>query len=110
MYKTTSHPIFNIIDFRIIGPYKLEVIFEDGKKQHIDFEPALNGYYYGPLRDLRLFNQVRLDPEINTLVWPNDADFDPATLYYWNEGEGDELANRRRTTTVKYEASIPEFA
>jgi len=35
---------------------------------------------------------VRLDPEIHTLVWPNDADFDPATLYCWNEGDGAELA------------------
>ncbi|CUS03970.2 protein of unknown function [Candidatus Promineifilum breve] len=35
---------------------------------------------------------MRLDPEIHTLVWPNDADFDPATLYCWNEGDGAELA------------------
>jgi len=48
------------------------------------------------LRDLTLFNQVRLDPEIHTLVWPNDADFDPATLYYWNDGDGAELAERAR--------------
>lgn len=56
--------------------------------------PVLYGYYYGPLRDLELFNQVRLDPDIHTLVWPNGADFDPATLYNWNEGEGEELAAR----------------
>lgn len=48
------------------------------------------------MRDLTLFNQVRLDPEIHTLVWPNDADFDPATLYYWNDGDGAELAARAR--------------
>jgi len=27
-------------------------------------------------------------------MWPNDADFDPATHYNWNEGEGAELAER----------------
>jgi hypothetical protein len=38
---------------------------------------------YGSLRDLELFGQVRIDPEIETLVWPNGADFDPATLHDW---------------------------
>jgi hypothetical protein len=43
----------------------------------------LAGELYGPLLDLKLFNQVRLDQEVYTLVWPNDADFDPATLHNW---------------------------
>ncbi|HEX8234349.1 MAG TPA: hypothetical protein VF600_00170 [Abditibacteriaceae bacterium] len=30
-----------------------------------------------------MFNQVQLDPEVHTLVWPNGADFDPATLHDW---------------------------
>jgi hypothetical protein len=36
---------------------------------------------------LSLFNQVRLDPEVHTLVWPNGADFDPATLHDWPQHE-----------------------
>jgi len=30
-----------------------------------------------------LFNEVRIDPEVHTLVWPNGGDFDPATLHDW---------------------------
>lgn len=89
-----EHLLVNVAAFEIIGPYTLWISFEDGKEQTIDFEPVLHGHYYAPLRDLELFNQVRLDSETRTLRWPNDADFDPATLYNWDQGEGAELAER----------------
>jgi hypothetical protein len=40
---------------------------------------------YGPLQEPTVFDQVRIDPEIHTLVWPNGADFDPAILHNWPE-------------------------
>jgi len=49
----------------------------------LDFRPILLGELFGPLRNLELFNQVRIDAEVATLVWPNGADFDPATLHDW---------------------------
>ncbi len=61
----------------------LRVRFDDGVEQTIDFRPILAGKLYGPLRDPKVFNQVRIDPEVQTLVWPNGADFDPATLHDW---------------------------
>jgi hypothetical protein len=67
--------------------YVIEVHFADGTAQTIDFEPILHGQLYGPLRDLNLFQQVKVDPEVHTLVWPNGADFDPATLHDWPENE-----------------------
>jgi hypothetical protein len=97
-----KHPIVKVIDFSIIDDYTLRVLFDDGVEQVIDFAPALHGYYLAPLSDLALFNQVYIDPEIHTLVWPNGADFDPATLYHWNDGEGVELAEwARRTEQAK---------
>ena len=56
---------------------------DDGTEQTINFQPILKGEIYGPLLDVTLFNQVRLDPEVHTLVWSNGADFDPATLHGW---------------------------
>lgn len=78
-----SHPIFRVESFRIVAPYTLRVTFDDATAQTIDFSPVLAGELYGPLRDLELFNQVVLDPEVKTLTWPNGADFDPATLHDW---------------------------
>jgi hypothetical protein len=78
-----NHPIHRVMAFQIVGPYSLRVRFEDGLERTIDFSPVLAGELFGPLRDGSLFQQVRLDVEAQTLVWPNGADFDPATLYDW---------------------------
>ena len=78
-----SHPIHRVRSFVIEGPYVLRVGFDDATEQTIDFRPILAGELYGPLRALELFNRVVVDPEVHTLVWPNGADFDPATLHDW---------------------------
>jgi hypothetical protein len=78
-----EHPIYRVVSFEIQGPFTLRVTFDDGKSQIIDFRSVLNGALYGPLQDERLFNMVEIDPEVHTLVWPNGADFDPATLHDW---------------------------
>lgn len=78
-----THTLSRVTSFQIVGAYKLQITFHDRTEQTIDFEPILAGELYRPLRDLHLFNQVRIDPEVHTLVWPNGADFDPATLHDW---------------------------
>ena len=92
-----KHLLVSVVDFEIVGPYTLCVTFDDGQERTIDFDQVLYGYYYGPLRQLEFFNQVQIDPEVHTLVWPNEADFDPATLYNWHQGDGAELAKRAAT-------------
>jgi hypothetical protein len=80
-----NHAIYRVESFEIIGPYKLLVKFDDDVEQTIDFQPILAGELYGPLRNLGMFNRVKIDPEAHTLVWPNGADFDPASLHDWPE-------------------------
>ena len=77
------HPIHQIRSFKAISACVLNIQFDDNSEQIIDFYPVLSGELYGPLRDVNLFNQARIDPEVNTLVWPNGADFDPETLHDW---------------------------
>lgn len=89
------HPIHRVTRFNITGPYTLLVAFADGTEQQIDFRPVLHGPLFGPLQDPSTFNAVALDPEVGTLVWPNDADFDPATLHDW-PNVCEELARRAR--------------
>ena len=79
------HPIYRVQSFEIVAPYTLKIYFDDDTTQTIDFQPILAGELYKPLRDLAIFNQVRLDPEVQTLVWPNGADFDPETLRNWRK-------------------------
>lgn len=76
---------YKVEAFEIAGPYVLDVRFDDETTVRIDFEPVLFGELYGPLRDLRLFERVIIDADAKTLVWPNGADFDPATLHDWPE-------------------------
>lgn len=80
-----AHEIYRVVSFEKVAPFTLRVCFDDGISQVIDFRPVLKGEMYGPLLDPSLFDQVRIDPEVHTLVWPNGADFDPAILHNWSE-------------------------
>jgi len=91
-----EHPVHKVKAFEIEGPYRLRIEFGDGLVRAIDFRPVLEGELYGPLRDLDRFNAVSLDGEVHTLVWPNGADFDPATLHDWPEHEADMIALAQR--------------
>jgi Protein of unknown function (DUF2442) len=80
-----AHEIYRVCSFQKAAPFTLRVQFDDGTSQIIDFRPVLKGELYSPLQEPTLFDQVRIDPEVHTLVWPNGADFDPAILHNWSD-------------------------
>ncbi len=80
-----SHEIYCVVSFEKVAQFTLKVVFDDSTSQVIDFRPVLKGELYGPLNDPVVFDQVQIDPEVHTLVWPNGADFDPAILHNWPE-------------------------
>ncbi len=75
----------------VLNRYVLELSFNDGSVKTVDLEAVLHGSLFGPLQNPELFRQVRLNAEIETIEWPNGADFHPETLYRW-ELYKDELA------------------
>ena len=93
-----KHGIYRVESFEIISPHTLRVRFDDETEQTIDFAPVLAGELFGALQDLSLFNQVKIDPEVHTLVWPND--FDPATLHDWPRDVGSLKARAREWESV----------
>ena len=62
--------------------YRVHVRFEDGLTADLDLSYLLDyGGVFEPLRDLGFFRRLRADEEAGTIVWPNDADIAPETLY-----------------------------
>lgn len=62
--------------------YSVHVRFEDGLTAEVDLSYLLDyGGVFKPLRDLAYFHQLRVDAEAGTIVWPNEADIAPETLY-----------------------------
>lgn len=68
-------------DVNYVSGYKLLVTFEDDVVKLVDMEPYLDGEIFEPLKDIDYFKTVRVNPDINTIVWDNDADVSPDFLY-----------------------------
>ena len=59
----------------------LWVRFLDGTAGTGDLAQELWGPMFEPLTNPEVFNQARVDPELDTVVWPNGADLAPEFLY-----------------------------
>jgi hypothetical protein len=72
----------DIIEVRPLGAHRLFLKFDDGVEGTLDLAPTLRfDGVFAPMGDPGVFAQVRLDPEIGTIVWPNGADLCPDVLY-----------------------------
>jgi hypothetical protein len=70
-----------------VGGYKVSVRFEDGTAGEVDLSYLLEyGGVFELLRDPDFFRQLRADPQAGTIVWPNEADVAPETLYAHAKG------------------------
>lgn len=65
-----------------IGDYKIEIVFNNGKKGVSDLSDSLDMGVFKPLLDRALFSQFRIDPELDTVVWSGGQDLAPEFLYF----------------------------
>ncbi len=72
----------DIVEVRPLGGHRLYLRFEDGVAGELDLAGRLRFEgVFAPLKDPAVFAQVRVHPELGTVVWPNGADLDPDALY-----------------------------
>ncbi|MEN6338065.1 MAG: DUF2442 domain-containing protein [Phycisphaerales bacterium] len=82
------------------GDYRLKIRFDDNRTKLVDLAPYLDGPIFEPLKDASYFKQFRVNKDIDTLVWPNNADFSPDFLY--SIGEDVREVNKRSTVTNQH--------
>ena len=70
-----------VTNVKHLSGHRLLVTFEDGARKSVDLQPHLEGEVFEPLKNLDYFKTVRVNEDIQTIVWDNDADFSPDFLY-----------------------------
>jgi hypothetical protein len=81
-----------------LASFRLRLTFTDGLVREVDLAEDLWGPMAEPLQDPDYFAQVRVDPELGTVVWPNGYDLDPDVLH------GDFEAVQPRAAHASYPA------
>jgi hypothetical protein len=73
--------IIHVTEVKVVGPYSLEVAFDNGVRKRVNLRRELYGPIFEPLRDPAYFALAYLDPDTRTATWPNHADFAPDFLF-----------------------------
>ena len=75
--------ILKISEVEPLAGCSIRVSFSDGAIKEIDLSDLFaGGGIFAPIRDQRdVFEQVRVNPETQTVEWPGEVDLDPEVLY-----------------------------
>ena len=72
----------DVISVQALPQHRLRVRFEDGIEGIVDVgETVKFTGVFEPLRDPGFFARVKVNTELGTVCWPNDADLDSDVLY-----------------------------
>lgn len=72
--------------------YRLRIEFDNRDTKIVDLSPYLDGPIFEPLKDISFFRRAQLNRDIDTVVWPNNADFSPDFLYEIGQPAGEHVA------------------
>jgi len=61
--------------------YRIWLKFADATEGAVDFQNELWGEMFESLKNKDLFAKFSIHKELETIAWPNDADFAPEFLY-----------------------------
>ena len=81
-----------IVSAQPLVGYRLRLRFTDGLEGTVDLRHLIGRGVFQQLADPAEFQRVFVDPETQTIAWPNDIDICPDTLYQ------DVVAEKRRET------------
>jgi hypothetical protein len=81
--------LIDVTDVRPLANRKLALTFADGLHAIVEMDRVIKRYagVFSALMDDVYFRQVRVDPELGTVVWPNGADVCPDVLYSFASGK-----------------------
>ncbi len=69
-----------------VGGHRLRIRFENDEVRVVDLSDHLDGPIFEPLKAPSFFERFTVNHDIDTVVWPNGADFSPDFLYEVGEG------------------------
>ena len=72
----------HIAKAKYFSDYKIKVEFNNGRKGIADLSSILKGAIFEPLKEKALFAKLKVDEELETIVWDNGADVAPEFVYY----------------------------
>ena len=69
--------MLHVKEAKTTSGFKVWVAFDDGTAGEVDLTNTLKGSMFEPLSSTDFFSQLTVDPELETIVWPNGADLTP---------------------------------
>lgn len=75
--------IIKVTSVEPLAGHWIRATFSDGAVKEIGLGEVLaGGGVFAPIRDRReVFEQIRVNPETQTVEWPGEVDLDPEVLY-----------------------------
>ena len=72
--------ILHVTEAKYLKEFIIWLKFNDGAEGIVDLKNELYGEMFEPLQDTENFKSFQVDPELETIVWKNGADFAPEFL------------------------------